>query len=121
MRGKHWGCLVSTYQLFQRQKRSTKVSETVPLVQELADKKAELLRKENGHQDPAPVHQDTRSVEELLSFIEEEERQKQNKGRPKKRKPKKKREESREPGGISGLERKSADRGISPLSNFHPI
>jgi hypothetical protein len=62
------------------------------LAQELAEKKAELQRREAGLKMlSGPSDKETRTVEELLSFIEEE-RQGQSKGRSKKKKPKKKRE-----------------------------
>lgn len=60
-------------------------------LQELAEKKAELQRREAGVKCITHPYQETRSVEELLSFIEEE-RQGQAKKQGKKKRSKKKKD-----------------------------
>lgn len=65
------------------------------VLQELADKKAELQRREAGVKSAAHPNKETRTVEELLSFIEEE-RQGQAKKQGKKKKSRKKKEPTSE-------------------------
>ena len=59
--------------------------------QELAEKKEELKRMEEGLANSAPSTADTRPLEDLLSFIQED-KSKEGKGRGKKKKSKKKRD-----------------------------
>ena len=61
----------------------------------MAEKKAELHRREAGVKSAAHPNKETRTVEELLSFIQEE-RQGQAKKQGKKKRAKKKKEASRE-------------------------
>ena len=74
------------------------VTEADPGLQELAERKAELLKKtEPKREEAAHASRDTRSVEELLSFIEKEGQEGQSKKKAKK-KPKKKRDTSMDQG-----------------------
>ena len=67
-------------------------------MQELAERKAELLKKTEPKREGAgQASRDTRSVEELLSFIEKEGQESQGKKKAKK-KPKKKRDTSMDQG-----------------------
>lgn len=81
-------------------------------MQELAEKKAELQRREAGVKCVTPSNEETRTVEELLSFIEEE-RQGQGKKPAKRKKAKKKKDISGEQALASARssESKQSDKG----------
>jgi len=110
---------VTLYGLEERRSyRSCQHFMKVATVQELAEKKAELQRREAGVKGLInPSSQETRSVEELLSFIEAE-RQGGSKGRSRKKKPKKKREASLEQAPEVGTGVEASSR--APLSPPHP-
>ena len=82
-------------------------------LQELAEKKAELQRREAGVKCTTHPSTETRTVEELLSFIEEEERQVQSKKQGKRKKPRKKKDSTVDStlGAASSSERNLLDRG----------
>lgn len=85
-------------------------------LQELAEKKAELQRREAGVKCVNHPSTETRTVEELLSFIEEEERQGQSKKQGKRKKPRKKKDSSGDNilGAAGSSERNSLDKGGHP-------